>query len=264
MNYLVLIIYCKISAGKYSRVRKAAAVLVSTIFSVCGIVFSFRWKSWNAVCSLALSLTAVFLELLILQGKSRKPDQYILELPAMFMSAALLAGALLLTGTPLHTGTLWKNAVVCVMVLSAGLAVLYRRQRGIRQESLKTVRITIAGNSYTVTAITDTGNNLYDLSGLPVHIVEQKSILKEEQKEQLFVNAPERITYVPYSSLGNPHGLLMVVHAEQMMILDDGKKLELKDQKIGLTDQKLDRGGRWQMLLHPDLEACIHQKGGCI
>lgn len=265
MNYMVLMIYCRISAKKYGKLRKAAAVLVSTVFSVCGIVFAFRWKPWNGVCSLMLSLAAVFLELLVLQGKGKTLRQYVLEIPAMFVSAALLAGGILLTGMPLHTGTLLKNAVVCAAVLSAGLAMIFRRQRGIRPESLKTVRITIAGETYTVTAITDTGNNLYDpLSGLPVHIVEQKKILKKDQKELLLTKEPERITFVPYSSLGNPHGLLTVLRAEELMILDNGKKMELKDQKIGLTDQKLDRSGRWQMLLHPDLEACVHQKGGCI
>lgn len=267
MNYMVLILYCRISAGRYGRLRKAAAVLVSTLFSVCGIIFSIWWKPWNGVCSLALSLAAVFLELLVLQGKGKKLRQYILEMPAMFVSAALLAGVLLLTEMPFHAGTLWKNAVVCTAALSGGLAVIFRRQRGNRPESLKTVRITIAGETYTVTAIIDTGNNLYDrLSGLPVHIAEQKSLLKEEQKKELFEKEPERISFVPYSSLGNPGGLLTVLQAEQMIILDNGKKMELRDQKIGLTDQQLDRSGRWQMLLHPDLESCVHleQKGGCI
>ena len=77
-------------------------------------------------------------------------------------------------------------------------------------------------------------------------------------------NEPERITFVPYSSLGNPHGLLMVLQVEQLMILDNRKKIELRNQKLGLTDQKLDGNGRWQMLLHSDLEACIHEKGGCV
>ncbi|MCI7098939.1 MAG: sigma-E processing peptidase SpoIIGA [Lachnospiraceae bacterium] len=265
MNYMVLAVYCRISRKKYGKFRRIAAVLVSTVFSVWGIAVSFRWNRWNPICSLALALGAVSLELLILQGRGRKLRQYVLEIPAMMLSAALLAGAVLLSGIPSRTGMLLGKALICVMVLTAGISVVHWRQRGIQEESLKTVWITIGRETYTVTAITDTGNNLYDrLSGLPVHIVEQKCILKEKQKEQLFEKDPERITFVPYSSLGNPHGLLMVVQVEQLLILDNGKKVELRDQKIGLTDQKLDRSGRWQMLLHPDLEACIHRKGGCI
>ena len=265
MNYMVLVIYCRISRKKYGKLRRITAVLVSTAFSVWGIAGSFRCSWWNPFCSLALSLGAVFLEVLILQGTGRRIRQYVLEIPAMMLSAALLAGTVLLLGIPSRTATLLRNALICVTLLTAGITLVRWRQRGIQQENLKTVWITIGKETYTVTAITDTGNNLYDpLSGLPVHIVEQKSILKEQQKEQLFEKEPERITFVPYSSLGNPHGLLTVLQAEQLLILDNGKKMKLRNQKIGLTDQKLDRSGRWQMLLHPDLEACIHQKGGCI
>ncbi len=242
-----------------------SAVGISTIISVGGIVAAVEWSRWNAGCSLLFSAAAAVLELVILQGMDRKIRKYFLELPAMLLAAGLLAGSLLVCGVPNHMGTLILNTLACGIFLTAGLTVIRWRQRGIQEECLKTVRITFAGETYTVTAITDTGNNLYDRrSGLPIHIVEQKSILKEGQKEQLLEKEPEKVTFVPYSSLGNSHGLLMVLQAEQMMILGNGKKVELKDQKLGLTDQKLDKEGKWQMLLHPDLEACMHEKGGCI
>ena len=265
MNYLVLMIYCKISRKRYRWLRRFLAVLFSSVLGVWGIMTAVKWSGWNQGCSLVLSLLTALLELMILQGKCRQIRQYVLELPSMLIAAACLAGGLEFFKTPFHLETLFLNAWVWGMLLLAGLTLVYWRQRGIPEERLKTVWITFGGETYTVTAITDTGNNLYDkISGLPVHIVEQESILKEGHKEQLLEHEPERITYVPYSSLGNPHGLLMVLQAEQLMILYNGRKMELKNQKVGLTDQKLDSSGRWQMLLHPDLDACIHEKGGCI
>ena len=137
-------------------------------------------------------------------------------------------------------------------------------QAGLRQNQ-KTVRITLGEETYIVTAITDTGNNLYDKSdGMPIHIVEEGSILKEEQKERLLKEEPERFTFVPYSSLGNSHGLLTVLQVERILILDHGKSIALENQKLGLTNQKLSGNDLFQMLLHPDLEACGHGKGGCI
>lgn len=265
MNYMVFVIYCKISRKKYRWPRIILAVGISSVFSVAGMMAAMESNWWNTGCSLLLSAAAAFLELVILQGKGRKIRQYFLELPAMLFAAGLLAGSLLICGVPYHMRTLLLNTLVCGIIIAAGFTLIFWRQRGIQEECLKTVWITFAGETYTVTAITDTGNNLYDkLSGLPVHIVEQKSILKEEQKERLLEKEPERITFVPYSSLGNPHGLLMVLQAEQLMILDNGRKMELRNQKLGLTDQRLDKEGKWQMLLHPDLEACMHEKGGCI
>lgn len=265
MNYAVLVIYCKISRKRFRRFRCFLAVLFSSIFGVCGIMAAMirGWKSSGY--SLIVSVLAALLEIAVLQERKRPFRQNFLELPALLLSAALLAGGLLYGKSAIHMKDLFLKTLITVLLLTAGVTVIYWRQRGIQENNLKRVRITFGGETYTVTAITDTGNNLYDkLSGLPIHIVEQKCILEEKQKEQLFENEPERITFVPYSSLGNPHGLLMVLQVEQLMILDNRKKIELRNQKLGLTDQKLDGNGRWQMLLHPDLEACIHEKGGCV
>lgn len=284
MNSLVLILYCKISKRKYRKVFCLLAVLISSLCGVMCIVFACSKTWWNDGWSLLLSCGMAFMELAILQAPERKGKQILLEMPAMLFSAFLLAGGLFLflpaaekdvRASPLYwriptwnIETLGIYAGLCAMLLMAGLAVIRIRGKGLQQENLKTVWITLAGKTYTVTAITDTGNNLYDkFSGMPVHIVEEDRIFSEKQKEQLLEKEPERITFVPYSSLGTPNGLLMVIQAEQLMILDNGRKVKLKNQKLGLTGQKLSSSNRWQMLLHPDLESCISQpikKGGCI
>lgn len=271
MNSLVLILYCKISKRKYRKVLCLLAVLISSVFGVMGIVFASSESWWNDIWSLLLSCGIAFLEIAVLQAPGWKGKQIFLELPAMLLSAFLLAGGLLLffpaegnqPGSLCWRIPVWSmktlgiRAAACAAFMLAGLAVIHIRNKGQQQGNLKTVWITLAGKTYTVTAITDTGNNLYDkLSGMPVHIVEEDSIFTETQKEQLLEKEPERITFVPYSSLGTPHGLLMVIQAEQLMILDNGRKTELKNQKLGLTSQKLSSGNRWQMLLHPDLESC--------
>lgn len=270
MNYAVFVIYCKISRKKFRKIRCFLAVLLSSVFSVCVMAASML-LGWNGIgYSLAVSVLAALLEIAVLQGKREKVREYVLELPSFLLAAALLAGALPAAGllfgeSPLCIKKLFLKTLIAVLLLTGGITVLFWRQRGIQENSLKRVRITFAGETYTVTAITDTGNSLYDKkSGLPIHIVEERCILKEKQKEYLFVNEPERITLVPYSSLGNPDGLLVVLQVEQLVILDNKRKVELKNQRLGLTDQRLDAGGRWQILLHPDLEACIHEKGGCV
>lgn len=135
------------------------------------------------------------------------------------------------------------------------------RSTGIAQDTLKQVGITLGEKTYTVTAITDTGNNLYDkLSGQPVHIIEQNCILNEEQKEYFFREEPDRITWIPFASLGNSNGILQVMRVDEIVIQDGKEKKILKNQKVGLADQKLSKSGEWQMLLHPDLKACVNKK----
>lgn len=294
MNVLVLFLYCGLSKKKFRRKTCLLAVLISSICGVMGIILAGSRSWWNSGCSLVLSCGIAFLELAILEyTPGRKIKQIFLELPALLLSAFLLAGGLILffpmdnmksrVGQPVslaENAPAWNlkalvvSAVLCTAFTAAGLAILRIRNKGQHPENLKTVWITLEGRTYTVIAITDTGNNLYDkLSGMPVHIVEEDRILTEKQKEQLLEKKPERITFVPYSSLGTSNGLLMVLLAEQLMILDNGKKIKLKNQKLGLTKQKLCSSGEWQMLLHPDLEACgieqnlspaSHKKGGCI
>lgn len=273
MNSLVLFLYCKISKRRYRKIFCLLAVLISSFCGVLVIIFACSQSWWNDSWSLFLSCGMAFLELAILQTPEWKGKQVLLEMPSMLLSAFLLAGGLFLffpqeskmgqSGTLYRRISTWSigelgvHAVFCAIFVAAGLAVIHIRSKGMQQENLKTVWITLAGKTYTVTAITDTGNNLYDkLSGMPVHIVEEDRIFSEKQKEQMLEKEPERITFVPYSSLGTPHGLLMVIQVEQLTILDNGKKVELRNQKLGLTSQKLSTNNRWQMLLHPDLESC--------
>lgn len=276
MNSLVLILYEKISRKKYKKSISLLAVLVASVLGAGGIVAACSADWWNSWCSLFFSCTVAFLELAVLQlagEKQKKIKKYavrklILEMPALFAGAFFLAGILLIIKSPQNPwsmGTLTGTALLGTGVMIISITILRIQNDSPTRQNQKTVRITLGEETYIVTAITDTGNNLYDKSdGMPIHIVEEGSILKEEQKERLLKEEPERFTFVPYSSLGNSHGLLTVLQVERILILDHGKSIALENQKLGLTNQKLSGNDLFQMLLHPDLEACGHGKGGCI
>ncbi|MDO5409302.1 MAG: sigma-E processing peptidase SpoIIGA [Lachnospiraceae bacterium] len=273
MNVLVLVIYCRISRKRYRKRNYLLSAAAASAAGVFCLLAACRLSWWNGGCSFAaVCLMAVF-EILLLQllenltENNRKRisfRQSMLEMPALFFSAFLLAGILYLY-LPAVPGIrlLIKAAAAGIIFIEVGITVIYWRRRGNGEEGRKEVWITFEGETYTVTAITDTGNNLYDpAEGQPVHIVEEKYILKEGQKEGLLKQEPEKLSFVPYSSLGNTAGVLMVLTAQRLVIREKGRKIELENQKIGLTEQKLNREGRWQMLLHPDLEACLERKGG--
>ncbi len=194
------------------------------------------------------------------ETKKRIIRTSILELPTLLAGAFLLAGMLLgikAADSFWNFAALGGRAVGMTMVLLGAVVLFQLRNASTAVQKQKTVRITWKEKTYTVTAIIDTGNSLYDKrDGMPIHVVEEEILLKKGQKEQLLKQEPEKFTFVPYSSLGNSHGILTVLSAEQIEILEHGTSIVLKQQKLGLTHQKLSGRNTFQMLLHPDLKAC--------
>lgn len=285
MNDLVLLLYCRIRQKNCKRRMRLCVSAVITVISTACLVVVNRNRGWRAEYAVAESVILAFLETGLLaflqeagpkkaaqREKKRMSTRNIketflrnlLELPALLLSAFALAGALgAIEGKKrgISTVGLWFSGFCAAIVLCMGWEVVFWRNRGQGIVRKQTVWITAVRDTYTVTAITDTGNNLYDRrTGRPVHIVEQDRILDKEEVEKLLLEKPESVSFLPYASLGNPEGILMVLTVKKMVVLCDDRKLELENQKVGLTGQKLSPDGSWQMLLHPDLEACLLKK----
>lgn len=288
MNDLVLLLYCRIRQKNCKRrMRLGVSAVITGISTACMVVVN-RNRGWRAEYAVAESVILAFLEtglLAFLQKAGRKKAvqrkkkrmsaravkesclRNLLELPALLFSAFALAGALGAIEGQRRGGStagLWFSGVCAAAVLCMGWEVIFWKNRSQGVVRKQTVWITAVKDTYTVTAITDTGNHLYDRrTGRPVHIAEQDRILSEEEKERLLLEKPESVSFLPYASLGNPEGILMVLTVKKMVVLCDDRKLELENQEIGLTGQRLSPDGSWQMLLHPDLEACLLKKGNC-
>lgn len=268
MNSLVFILYEAISQKKYKKKNALLVIILSSVLGTAGMILACRAVLWNRTMSFGLAGVLALLEVVCLQmtetnyPKTKKSviQTSILEFPALLVGAFLLAGILLGIKA---ADSFWNFAVLGGIAVGTtgilvGTAILFRiRNAPTAVQKQKTVRITWKEKTYTVIAITDTGNSLYDKrDGMPIHIVEEEILLKKGQKEQLLKQEPEQFTFVPYSSLGNSHGILTVLLAEQIEILEQGTSIVLKQQKLGLTHQKLSGRNTFQMLLHPDLKAC--------
>lgn len=277
MNSLVFILYEAISRKKHKKKKALIVILFSSVLGTAGMILACRAVVWNRTMSFALAGVLALLEVVCLQmtetnqpkternqqkteRKKRIIRTSILELPTLLAGAFLLAGMLLgikAADSVWNFAALSRMAVAMTVILVGAVALFQLRNASTAVQKQKTVRITWKEKTYTVTAIIDTGNSLYDKrDGMPIHIVEEEILLKKGQKEQLFKQEPEKFTFVPYSSLGNSHGILTVLSAEQIEILEHGTSIVLKQQKLGLTHQKLSGRNTFQMLLHPDLKAC--------
>lgn len=276
MNSVVLLIYCALTGRRISMRKNLGVSFCTTGFSVIWFCLLCQLRWWNGGWAVVQTVVCAGLELVLLRPQKGKQlwKHTLLELPSLFLSSFLLAGSLLLfisgksrgervNGRSIRRRTgrgkslLFKGLLVLILT---GMICCFLTLRNWRKASetirkRKRVWISLEGKTYTVTAIIDTGNHLYEKrSGYPVHIVEMSCLFTGEEMHQLMQERPERFCWVPYASLGNPSGILPVLQVDQMVIEAGKENITLRDQRIGLTDQCLSKGEDWRMLLHPDFE----------
>lgn len=257
MNYLILMIYCQRNQKKYTWLSKIAVTLFTTVLSVWIICFLLSASKWNRCYSIIGAAAAAFGELWMLERMNREKTGFCRRIPCVFQlfsAAVLMAGGLflLLEG---KKGISMIDIMGTASVFACVLCGLDRYRKWGRKEQPGCVQvvITLLGNTYTVTAITDTGNQLYDpVSRQPIHIIERNILFDDIQQEMLLRKEPERFSFVPYASLGTRDGILTAVWVEKMQIWDGNTKTERINQKLGLAMQPIGRKQSWQMLLHPD------------
>jgi stage II sporulation protein GA (sporulation sigma-E factor processing peptidase) len=124
-----------------------------------------------------------------------------------------------------------------------------------------------------VNALIDTGNSLYDpISHLPVIIVEFQAIrdLLPNDVQGIFEKYNDdnlglvstimsnsiwlsRFRLIPFTSLGKENGMLIGFKPDEVEIIEDDGKKDLKDIIIGIYNKRLSNNENYKALLHPEL-----------
>ena len=123
-----------------------------------------------------------------------------------------------------------------------------------------------------LTGLVDTGNHLTDpLTRVPVlvlYIKEILPILPRELQEKLSTYQGDELSLInlfnqfglgnrmrilPFSGLGQEHGLLVGLRPDKIRVFYHHKLIESDKIVIGLSKQKLDQGDEYQMLIHPQV-----------
>lgn len=132
--------------------------------------------------------------------------------------------------------------------------------------------IIINGNRQKITGLVDTGNKLNDpLTKRPVIVVELKVIFPlltpKVYKEiescrggvieyiQIFNNHNwgNRIRVLPFSDLGQEHGILLGLRPDEVKITYKSRQIKTSKVVLALTTHKLDDDNNYQALIHPQL-----------
>ncbi len=132
------------------------------------------------------------------------------------------------------------------------------------------IEIIMSDTKLVLTGLVDTGNSLTDpLTRAPVIVVDYDEIIPifpEKLQEKLLdkkggiinlVNLfnenglGNRVRILPFSDLGQEHGLLIGFRPDKVVINYKGREIETRRVIIAISENKLDTNNEYQVLVHP-------------
>ncbi len=127
---------------------------------------------------------------------------------------------------------------VCAWIQAAG-------KRSREQSLLVQVRLSYQGAEKKVTALWDTGNQLYEpYGGQPVHVITSQAF------RPLCKSMPNMI-YIPFRAVGTENGMLPGVRIDSMEVEKEGKVVRRYERPwLAVSQKPLSVGHRYEMLLH--------------
>lgn len=153
------------------------------------------------------------------------------------------------------TNILWMVGATLVAYIC--LKVLVRIvKRHSNTNMIVAVKLVHKGKESFLTGLIDSGNSLREpYTGKPVHIVCEDAISQLLESQDI---CTERFKLVPFTSVGNKHGLIKVITIDELWvyIIEDTLKytndaIYIKNEvAIGLYEGSLSNVGEFQMLLH--------------
>jgi Sporulation factor SpoIIGA. len=119
------------------------------------------------------------------------------------------------------------------------------RKKTKEQRILYQVKLSYRGEEVLVTALWDTGNQLYDpYGGQPVHIV------TGEVCRRLCKSVPQLI-YIPFRTVGNEYGMMPGIRIDFMEAEEEGKVVRRWERPwLAVSKRPLSLSHQYEMLLH--------------
>lgn len=169
--------------------------------------------------------------------------------------------------------TIWLLAGLLIALIMGVWGATYIRRNLQQGPWLVEVQLKICDKNVRTEALVDTGNQLTDpITKDPVMVIEHKrlgNILPKELIEMLNQrNLPDldqligtlkdpawltRIRLIPFASLGNPHGMLIGIKPDEVVIQDGNKSYVNKKVIIGIYHLNLCSKGTYHALVHPEM-----------
>ncbi len=163
-------------------------------------------------------------------------------------------------------------AGMIVVMVSGWYGVHYINKNQLGRNLLYSLTIAVLQKKVTIKALLDTGNQLSEpFTKKPVVIVEAKylqDVLPQDvvkalaRNDDFFLQAVQeksaqewvpRFCMIPYSSVGRENGLLLGIRPDYIEINKGGKRVIKRDVIVGLVGRAINKEGRYQAILHPEV-----------
>lgn len=187
----------------------------------------------------------------------------------------LIRGVLVLYLTAFILGGIWEMILSHIAATGLLLGIIsyltlrlilncYQKYK-MKTEYLYDVTIYINGKSKHVLGFCDTGNQLKQpFTGKPVSIIDFDSIseiLEDDMKQQLlkmyqFQNGEittDKISYIPYHSIGEKNGLLPGLKLDYMSVQRQSFTQVIGSAIVAVTKESVSAKGEYQMILNPSI-----------
>ena len=237
-----------------SHLRLAAAAFAGGVWA-CSMVFMPwmpGWLEWVLTWFLAGGM-------MVLLAFGRKPfgDFFRCMLTLWLVSTAaggffalvgdMVPAAWYLTG--MRPAGQWQLPAAACM--AAGIffggrtAADYLREKIQMQEHLYQVTLHYRGNTKTVKALWDTGNQLYEPYGhQPVHVITYEAC-------RGLCGQVSRVIYIPFRSVGTGYGMLPGIQLDEMDVTREGELVRSYEKPwLAISREPLSSRHQYEMLLH--------------
>lgn len=262
VDYLLLLACARLTGEPFSRPRLGGGALLGAVYAAVIFIPGFGWLS-RPVCKICAGVAMV----LIAFGASRR----LLRLTLMFFAVSAALGGVILAlqllgtgGLTLENGVLYTGfdlrlLLVTVILTYVSLSLIFRRtaRHGGVQRDLCSAKITLGGQSISITVLLDTGNTLTDPARNQPVLVVEGHLLRQMLPETIDPGDPvgsmERLedrawrgkfNLLPYRAVGVECGMLLTVRSEQVVI--SGR--EWNGLLVALSPTPVSDGGAYQGL----------------
>ncbi len=239
--------------------KKVFAAMLGALWACVLLWFELFNPVWNLVTVLVVGPAMVF----IITGRIR-PGNYLKAVGILYFVTFVLGGIMhvfyyytslgffinVLISDDVYRSRLWlllAGAVVGYTMIRWFIVFLFKQK--IKKESHYAVIVEHENKVISLTALCDTGNGLFDpIYGEPVNVVEADAITE-------LIDSYDKISFhlIPYSSIGQEHGLIPVVKLNKLVIINDEERKTVENPYFALYSGKFAQNTDYRMILHPEI-----------
>lgn len=274
MNFLILYTTGKILVRKM-KIRRLI------IASIVGVVYMFSLYINVPMIILNVSKVIIALILVKISYNSKKIKNVINEGGVFFLNSFIYSGSALafvhffrpkvlyivngiIIGGEYIFEILFVSAIISFVLIKMSTKILNIKQKFCKQNMLCSLSIQNNGLNVVLKAFIDTGNLLTDpYSKKPIIIVEFEKIKHiftnktieifnyywKGGEENEISSYDTNIKLIPYVSVGNNNGVLLVYKVDHALVEYNDKEYIVNDALIGLSREKLTNNNKYSALI---------------